>query len=183
MVRKIGHQPCTGDTRSRENERNAKERIIRFPNVQSWWDLKWTFLSPQMWDLGTTRSRATDHIFQKHLASDPRADWNIPRQIFLDTPEKKHPVFSFIPKFHCLDCLAVLFFWYVIDFSFSRWLVQDRPTFRQSALGGWIFHERIWSPALAEGDPNSSYGQTSVTDNIGLHVENWGPFSKQESKF
>lgn len=159
MVRKIGHQRCTGDTCSCENERNAKGRIIRFPNAQSWWDLKWAFLSRQMWDLGTTRSRATDHIFQKHLASDPRADRNIPRQIFLDIPEKKHPVFSFIPKFHCSDCpavLSVILICYRFLFSFSRWLVQDRPTFWPSALGGWIFHERIWGLALAKGDPNSS---------------------------
>lgn len=98
MVRKIGHQHCTGDTCSCENERNAKGRIIRCPNVQSWWDLKWTFLSRQMWDLGTTWSKATDYIFQKHLASDPRADWNIPRQIFLDSPEKKKKSSIFFPS-------------------------------------------------------------------------------------
>lgn len=37
---------------------------------------------------------------------DPRANWNSPRQIFLDSPEKYHLIFSFIPKGNHSYCLA-----------------------------------------------------------------------------
>lgn len=39
MVREIGHQLCTRDTLSCENGVNAKGRIIKFHDVQSWRDL------------------------------------------------------------------------------------------------------------------------------------------------